>query len=130
MLSMKLPPPLVPIPLSTPDKQGAQEAEHNLCCPVMGPITPFLGMCSLNNVGTSSVLSHDLYMAWRLIALTLAIITLIVTVLHEIRFLAYIQGAALLMSVFVHILLLRRAMTFRRNRDDKFALSEKRYIFG
>lgn len=126
---MKLP-PSTPIPLSTPDKKDAQEVEPYLCRSVMGPITPFLGVCSLNNVGTSSVLSHNLYTAWRITVLTLSLSTLVVTALQEIRFLAYIQGAALVTSVFVHVLLLRRAVMFRHNCDDKAALSEKLYAPG
>lgn len=123
-------PPSISIPLSFPPMESHETQDNaDLCCPLLGPISPFLGVSSLKQVGSSSFLPHHVYVIWRVLLLLLSLATTTVTAVLRPRSLAFLS-APLLFSVAIHVLLLRRAISYHNQLSDEQAISEKKYQYG
>lgn len=131
-LSMKVP-PAIPIPLTPPVRHlptDVNRQEAYLCCPLLGPVTPFLASISLRMLGSSTILPRPVFMVWRVFLLFVSLAAFITTAITQVRFLAYIQGGAIMFSVFAEMLLLRACLAYWRERMDPVHAEEPMDAYG
>lgn len=107
-----------------------QEERSSSCTSLIGPARPFTEQLCIAQVGSSTVLSQPTYLAWRICFTLLTIATCIITVVQSLRFLAFIQGAAVVSAVFCQLMFLRRAYLYYAVQRDHAALTEKFAVFG
>lgn len=113
-----------------PVDEPLEVAETDLCFPLIGPVSPFVGPLSLKQVGCSTTLSEPSYIAWRAAVFLFALATVIFAAFEDYRYLGNVLGSAMLFTSASAFNLLRSAIKYKMHREDLQSVLTKKKAFG
>lgn len=122
--------PVIPTSSTVDHHPSGHNHPSPICLPLVGPVFPLLPPLSLMDVGCSSILSHSLYLVWRIFLLFFTLLLFIFIVLCNPSHLRFLPGVAVLLSVLSAVLMFHRCMSYRFNSNNHLALTERRASFS
>lgn len=83
------------------------------CCPLIGPLTPLFPTASLQQVATSTLLTPNVYVAWRIVLFAFSLTALVLTLFETPHLIPTLSGFTLVYSFFSNSVLLTETLQYR-----------------
>lgn len=124
------PSPKPPTTSGLPLPPSVTESSPKSCFSLIGPLTPILPECSLSSVGSSTTMSQNIFILWRVFILCMSMAAIIVSIAQNLRYITFLPGVALVFSFLESSIMLRRAVLYRLNHADMYILFNKIKTYG
>lgn len=109
---------------------GQDEAAEEACCPLLGPLSPFIGQISLRQLGSSTVVDDSVTLAWRILLLLLSIACVTFSTLKMISSKNVLFLGASVKAVTTSSTMLAMTLYYRQRREDAEASFTPRTLYG
>ena len=106
------------------------EVAEEACCPLLRPISPFMGQNSLRQLGSSTVVNDSVTLAWRIVLVLLTIACVTFSTVKMISSKNFLFLGASVKALATSSTLLGMTLHYRNKREDSEAAFTPRTLYG